>query len=96
MCRPALAPVYSRMPGIIGPSRLRELITNRSSGVNYGMDRIRFINPVRVDSQVRLSGKVVRADKRDTGVRVQVELQMAIRDQDKPAMVGDFVVLALP
>ncbi|SDO65646.1 Acyl dehydratase [Nakamurella panacisegetis] len=72
------------------------LITSRSSGVNYGMDRIRFINPVRVDSQVRLSGKIVRADRRETGVRVAVALQMEIRGQEKLAMVGDFVILALP
>ena len=72
------------------------LITNRSSGVNYGMDRIRFINPVRVDSQVRLSGRIVRADRRETGVRLTVALQMDIRGQEKPAMVGDFVLLALP
>jgi acyl dehydratase len=71
-------------------------ITNRGSGVNYGMDRIRFLNPVPVDSEIRLTGTLVNAEQRGPGVRCRVDLVMEIRGVDKPAMVGEFIILALP
>ncbi len=79
------------------PQLLSEIfrVDNRSSGVNYGMDTIRFISPVPVGSSVRLHGRVVASEARGSGVRTQLDLTMDVMGQTKPAMVGSFILLAL-
>lgn len=71
-------------------------ITSRGSGVNYGIDRVRFVSPVPEGSEVRMRGRLVDAEQRGPGVRYRMELTIEIRGSEKPAMVGEFVALALP
>lgn len=80
------------------PQLLNEIfhVDNRGSGVNYGMDAIRFLSPVPVGSSVRLHGRLVDSEPRRAGVRVRLDLTMDIMGQEKPAMIGRFIVLALP
>jgi acyl dehydratase len=71
-------------------------ITSRGSGVNYGIDRVRFVSPVREGSEVRMRGRLVGAERRGAGVRYRMELVVELRGAEKQAMVGEFVALALP
>ena len=64
--------------------------------LNYGVNKVRFPNPVRVGSKVR--AKVTIGDVSDipTGKQLTVKYVIEIDGQDKPACVAETVVLLLP
>lgn len=80
------------------PQLLSEIlqVTGRSSGVNYGMEKVRFINPVREGARIRMLGKIVGAAPRAGGMQYRLEMVIELEGSDKPAMVGEFIVLAFP
>ena len=80
------------------PQLLAEIlvVTGRSSGVNYGMEKVRFINPVREGARIRMSGRIAGASPRSGGMQYRLELVIELEGSEKPAMAGDFLVLAFP
>ncbi|HEY8704668.1 MAG TPA: MaoC family dehydratase [Gaiellaceae bacterium] len=67
-------------------------------GVNYGVEKIRFTNPVPVGSRVRLHAKLLGSDAKGGGRLNRVGVQMEIEGDEKPAMVGEvlFLVFGAP
>ncbi|MGW4029478.1 MaoC family dehydratase [Streptomyces sp. NPDC004838] len=62
-------------------------------GVNYGLNKVRFMNPVRVGSKVRASVDVVSAEEVPGGGRQIVnKVTIEIEGSDKPACVAETVV----
>ena len=61
--------------------------------INYGLDRVRFLQPVRSGSRVRASGSVTSAEAVGLGVRVSVKITVEIDGESKPALVADTIVL---
>lgn len=80
------------------PRLLDDLIevTDASAGINYGIDRVRFTNPVPSGSRVRLKAKVLEAQERGGGVQYKVGAEVEIEGKDRPALVGEVIYLALP
>jgi len=80
------------------PQLLAEIltVTGRSSGVNYGMEKVRFINPVREGARIRMRGSILGATQRSGGMQYRLELVIELEGAEKPAMVGEFLVLAFP
>ncbi|MGB3151036.1 MAG: MaoC family dehydratase [Maribacter sp.] len=63
-------------------------------GVNYGLNRVRFPNPVLVDSKLRLNGKVATIeDYAENGAKVTWHCSVEIQGSEKPACVAEFVSL---
>ncbi|MBS2965104.1 MaoC family dehydratase [Actinocrinis puniceicyclus] len=60
-------------------------------GVNYGLNRVRFINPVRVGSAVRAVMTVEQVDQQADFVQVTVTAQVEIQGTEKPAAVAQTV-----
>ena len=57
---------------------------------NYGLDKVRFINPVNVGSKVRTLSKVVSVDDKGDGrYLMKTEITMEIDGVDKPAFVAE-------
>ncbi|MCF7697874.1 MaoC family dehydratase [Loktanella sp. M215] len=57
--------------------------------VNYGFDRLRFISPVPVDSDIRARFALAALDERQPGeVTVAWDVTVEIRGQDKPALIA--------
>ena len=57
---------------------------------NYGLDRVRFINPVNVGSKVRTHSKVISVDDKGGGrFLMKTEITMEINGIDKPAFVAE-------
>ena len=63
-------------------------------GVNYGVEKIRFTNPVPVGSRVRLHAKLLGSDAKGAGRLNRIGVQMEIDGEEKPAMVGEVLFLA--
>jgi acyl dehydratase len=57
-------------------------------GVNYGLDRVRFPNPVRVGSKIRLHGLVDSVADVEGGVQMLVDFTVEIEGVEKPACVA--------
>lgn len=63
-------------------------------GVNYGLNKVRFPNPVMVDSKLRLNGKITSIeDYADNGVKITWNCTVEIEGVDKPACVAEFISL---
>ena len=73
---------------------LPQILTIRtfSSGVNVGLDRLRFVAPVPVGARIRGRGEIVRVEEVKGGaIQSVVRMTVEIDGQDKPACVADTV-----
>lgn len=67
-------------------------IENTSLAVNYGLNKVRFINPVRVDAHVRLRTTVNSVDDAPEGaLQLVTTSTLEIAGEDKPALVAETV-----
>ena len=58
--------------------------------LNYGLNRVRFISPVRVNSMVRIHTRILSVTEKSPGnILVTYEKKMAIEGQGKPAFVAE-------
>ena len=60
-------------------------------GINYGLNRVRFPNPVRVNSRLRGRFKLIGYEPLEGGAQLTVEVTMEIEGADKPACVAQSV-----
>ena len=58
-------------------------------GINYGLNKVRFINPVRVGSAVRAVMTVTAADEVPGGLQVAATVVVEIQGAEKPAAVAE-------
>jgi acyl dehydratase len=67
-----------------------------TAAINYGADRLRFVQPVVVGSRVRASGQITSADSSSTGIRLGYRVTVEIEGAAKPALVVDTITLYVP
>ena len=68
------------------------LIKSLKMGLNYGLNKVRFPNPVPVNSQLRMTSIVQEiADISDKGVKVTFSCVIEIKGQEKHACVAEFI-----
>ena len=60
-------------------------------GVNYGLNRVRFVSPVRVGSRLRGRFKLVRFEPLEGGAQLTVEATLELEGSAKPACVAETV-----
>ncbi len=64
--------------------------------INYGLDRVRFVTPVRSGARVR--GRFVLVEcvpRTEDEVRLRYAATVEIEGALKPALVADWIILAL-
>jgi acyl dehydratase len=64
--------------------------------LNYGLNKVRFPNPVPVGSRVRVNVTIKSVTEAPAGKQLTVGHVIEIEGQDKPACVAETVVLLLP
>ena len=64
--------------------------------VNYGLDKVRFLQPVVVDSRVRAVTEVASAEPTPQGYRVGLRTTIELEGSERPALVADTVALFVP
>lgn len=67
-------------------------IENRTSAINYGLDKVRFPAPVPSGSRVRLSATLAEAIDVDSGVQVKVDCVFEVEGKERPACVARAVL----
>jgi acyl dehydratase len=73
---------------------LEEVFTIKSlkMGLNYGLNKVRFPNPVPVKSQLRMRATVISIEPlANNGVKVTFSCIVEIKGQDKPACAAEFL-----
>ena len=68
------------------------LIKSVKMGLNYGLNKVRFPNPVPVNSQLRMTSVVKEIeDIANNGIKVTFLCSIEIKGQEKPACVAEFI-----
>ena len=73
---------------------LEEAISIKSvkMGLNYGLNKVRFLNPVPVNSQLRMISFVKDIEViANNGLKVTFSCTIEIKGQEKPACVAEFI-----
>ncbi len=68
-------------------------VQNLKMMINYGIESLRFANPVTVDSEVRLIATLKSVMNLRGTVKAEVQVKLEIKDQKKPAFSGVLVFL---
>lgn len=63
--------------------------------VNYGLNKVRFVTPVRVGSKVRNRVELLEVEEIEKGQRATLQHTVEIKGGDKPACVAETVVLLM-
>lgn len=68
-------------------------VRNLKMMINYGIESLRFANPVLVDSEVRLAATLKNVANLRGTVKAEVGVKLEIKDQKKPAFTGVLIFL---
>jgi len=60
-------------------------------GINYGSDKVRFINMVRVGKRVRMRQKLIGAEPKAGGMQLKNECTIEIEGEEKPACIAETI-----
>ena len=73
------------------------VIKNTSKTLNYGSDKVRFINMVKAGSHVRLNRTIISCEEmKNGGFRVVNKCELEIKNDIKPAFIAETISLVFP
>jgi len=68
-----------------------------AAGLNYGLDKVRFLAPVTVGSRVRLRVVLTGTEPREAGqVIMKTQNTLEVEGSDKPALIAETLALIIP
>lgn len=67
-------------------------ITSVKMGINYGMNKVRFISPVKVNSEVRARFTLAALEDLKDGVQTTWTVTIEIKGAEKPALVAEWIM----
>jgi acyl dehydratase len=75
---------------LLGPISQQLLrVTDAATGINYGLDRVRFPAPLRVGARFRGRVQLAEVTELEGGVQVKAVFTIEVEDQDRPALVAE-------
>ncbi|MFL2710331.1 MAG: MaoC family dehydratase [SAR86 cluster bacterium] len=80
----------SMVAGIPFEQEIGMVLDGTKMGLNYGLDKVRFLSPVPVNSEVRIRMKCIDVTEKNPGQYLaKTEVTMEIKGVDKPAFVAE-------
>ena len=70
--------------------------TDAGAAFNYGLDKVRFLAPVKAGDRVRLRVALVNVEQKSGGVLLKTSNTLEIEGSDKPALVAESLALITP
>lgn len=61
--------------------------------INYGLDKVRFLGVVPVDSRIRASSQITAVSSAAQGVRVESTVTIELEGSERPALVAESIAL---
>ncbi|MGB3811303.1 MAG: MaoC family dehydratase [Parvibaculum sp.] len=84
----------SLLPTLAGPLLT---VRNKGRGLNYGLNKVRFISPVKAGARIRIHQRLIAADPVDgDGVRFVCACTIEIEGSDRPAMAAETISINYP
>jgi len=71
-------------------------VKNIAHSVNYGLDKVRFLSPVKAGSNLRGSFKLLEVTSSKEGYKIKNELTIEIEGEEKPACVAETLGVIYP
>ena len=66
-------------------------VTGVTRGINYGSDKVRFTNMVRIGKRVRLRQTLIGVEPRAGGVQIKNQCTIEIEGESRPACVAETI-----
>ena len=80
----------SLVAGIPFEQEIGMVLEGTKMGLNYGLDKVRFLSPVPVNSEVRIRMKCIVVTEKNPGqFLAKTEVTMEIKGIEKPAFVAE-------
>ena len=80
----------SLVAGIPFTQEIGMVLEGTKMGLNYGLDKVRFLSPVPVDSKVRIHMKCIDITEKNPGQYLaKTEVTMEIEGVEKPAFIAE-------
>ena len=80
----------SLVAGIPFDQEIGMVLEGTKMGLNYGLDKVRFLSPVPVNSEVRIQMKCIDITEKNPGQYLaKTEVTMEIKGVEKPAFVAE-------
>ena len=70
--------------------------TDAGAAFNYGLDKVRFLAPVKAGARVRLRVALIDVERKSGGVVLKTSNTMEIEGSDKPALIAESLALITP
>jgi acyl dehydratase len=84
----------SLLPRLMEPIQI--LPENLLLAINYGLNRVRFLNPVTVDSEIRAAATLLELAEPAPGrITLTTDVTVEIRGKEKPAMAAESLAMFL-
>lgn len=64
-------------------------------GINYGFNKVRFVNPVKVGSRIRARAVTTNAELKGSAIDTTRSFTVEIEGEEKPALVAEWVTRAV-
>jgi len=80
----------SLVAGIPFSQNIGLVLEGTKMALNYGLDKVRFLSPVPVNSEVKIRMKCIEINEKNPGqFLAKTEVTMEIKSVDKPAFVAE-------
>ena len=90
--RTTIAHGFLTLSLIPGLSKDNYRVDNAKMGINYGLNKVRFLAPVQPGSRIRLRSELIDAKKvNETTVDLTVRQTVELDGSDKPAAVAEVI-----
>jgi acyl dehydratase len=70
--------------------------TDAVAAFNYGLDKVRFLAPVKAGARVRLRVVLLGVEQKSGGVLLKTSNSLEIEGSDKPALIAESLALITP
>jgi acyl dehydratase len=67
-----------------------------ATGLNYGLDKVRFVAPVKAGARVRTRATLMSADRQDGGrMLLKLQCMLEIEGEAKPALIAEVLCMLI-
>lgn len=61
-------------------------------GWNYGLDRVRFVSPIRCEDRIRLTGTIAQVKPKGEGFLLRTDCTVEVEGRDRPGFIAEWWV----
>ena len=71
-------------------------VTGIARALNYGSDKVRFVNMVKVGKRIRMRTRFLAVEPKSGGLQIKTECTIEIEGETRPACIAETITLFFP